>query len=132
MVQDTSSSPEMYLAKLPQGRPGGWGLESTIPESGSQNIDYADLRECTTFWAVSIPGESQWCAHELDDTAPGEILRYVHHVTFQADYLKRSYNLERIAWDVQPTTQISIGRYASSRRAVEGGSPWSTLKYVKR
>ncbi|KAJ7582490.1 putative alanine racemase-domain-containing protein [Mycena floridula] len=53
MVQDTSVSPQMYLANA------GWGI---IDEK--EPIDYADFRECTVVWAVSIPGESFWDASE--------------------------------------------------------------------
>ncbi|KAH0584139.1 hypothetical protein H2248_009701 [Termitomyces sp. 'cryptogamus'] len=59
MVQDTSPSPEMYLARRPGARCGGWG-QSDPASSGP--IDYADLRERTVLWAVSVPGESPWCA----------------------------------------------------------------------
>jgi hypothetical protein len=66
MVQDTSGNQEMFLSKLPDGKPGGWGMESS-PEDGSHHpIEYSDLRECQVIWAVNIPGESEWCAHELD------------------------------------------------------------------
>jgi len=57
MIQDTSFSPELYLAKTANGDCGGWGLN---PVSGSDAIQYPDLRECKVFWAVSIPGLSPW------------------------------------------------------------------------
>lgn len=57
MVQDTSFSPQLYLAKTAKGDCGGWGLN---PSSGSDNIQYTDLRECKVFWAVSIPGLGSW------------------------------------------------------------------------
>ncbi|KAF8185027.1 mini-chromosome maintenance replisome factor-domain-containing protein [Mycena galopus ATCC 62051] len=63
MVQDTSPSPEMYLAKLSGGRCGGWGLTD---DASSEDINYADLRENTVIWAVNVPGESEWVASEVD------------------------------------------------------------------
>ncbi|KAF7974056.1 hypothetical protein HWV62_13457 [Athelia sp. TMB] len=65
MVQDTSPSPEMYLAKLADGKCGGWGLGFTEEDANPDaepDYDYADLRECTVLWAVSVPGESEWLA----------------------------------------------------------------------
>jgi len=58
MVQDTSFSPELYLAKTSSGDCGGWGLN---PASDEGHIQYTDLRESSVFWAVSIPGLSPWC-----------------------------------------------------------------------
>lgn len=58
MVQDTSLSPELYLAKTSDGYCGGWGLQ---PAFQSDNVQYCDLKECRVFWAVSIPGLSPWC-----------------------------------------------------------------------
>jgi hypothetical protein len=66
MVQDTSGDAEMFLSKLPDGTPGGWGIESDTAENGQEPVNYEDLRECQVLWAVSIPGESDWCARELD------------------------------------------------------------------
>ncbi|KAG6910910.1 hypothetical protein DXG01_006593 [Tephrocybe rancida] len=65
MVQDTSASPEMYLARRTGGRWGGWGQADD--DNATATIDYADLRECTVLWAVSVPGESAWCASIIDD-----------------------------------------------------------------
>lgn len=64
MVQDTSPSSEMYLARSPYGKCGGWGIELTEEENGE--VDYTNLRECNVLWAVSVPAESAWCAEELD------------------------------------------------------------------
>ncbi len=70
MVQDTSPSAEMYLCKTNTGGLGGWGIQE---ESDVENtLDYADLRECTVFWAVSVPGESRWCSDELNGQNSGE------------------------------------------------------------
>ncbi|KAF8163088.1 hypothetical protein B0H34DRAFT_694085, partial [Crassisporium funariophilum] len=61
MVQDTSLSPELYLAKRKNGESGGWGMADE-DDDRSGDVPYADLRECSTFWVVSIPGQSAWCA----------------------------------------------------------------------
>ncbi|KAG5645036.1 hypothetical protein DXG03_007215 [Asterophora parasitica] len=58
MVQDTSPSPEIYRARWPGPRCGGWGLADASPH----DISYDDLRESTVFWAVSVPAQSPWCA----------------------------------------------------------------------
>ncbi len=57
MVQDTSLSPELYLAKTSDGDCGGWGLS---PAFQGENVQYDKLKECSVFWAVSIPGLSPW------------------------------------------------------------------------
>ncbi|KAF9452815.1 hypothetical protein P691DRAFT_803108 [Macrolepiota fuliginosa MF-IS2] len=62
LVQDTSPSPEIYLARRPNGHCGGWGIADT--RDISDNVNYSDLREITVIWAVSIPGESPWCSAE--------------------------------------------------------------------
>jgi hypothetical protein len=67
MVQDTSGDPEMFLSKLPEGTPGGWGIESAAEHGeDEQSVNYGDLRECQVLWAINIPGEADWCARELD------------------------------------------------------------------
>jgi len=61
MVQDTSSSPEMYLSKLRDGKCGGWGLSDSSQGDGDDTeFDYNDLRDCIVLWAVSVPGETEW------------------------------------------------------------------------
>jgi len=69
MVQDTSLSQEMYLAKLNHTSCGGWGIGDVGDASA---VDYANLRECHVIWAVSIPGESSWCLEpsNLGSTSP--------------------------------------------------------------
>ncbi|KAJ7684781.1 hypothetical protein DFH06DRAFT_1027944, partial [Mycena polygramma] len=62
MIQDTSPSPEMYLAKRSGGRCGGWGLA----DDASEPLNYADLRENAVLWAVNVPDESEWVASEID------------------------------------------------------------------
>lgn len=68
MIQDTSASSEMYLAKYQDGTLGGWGIEpeSQSGEISDEEIEYDSLRECTVLWAVNVPGESAWSAVELD------------------------------------------------------------------
>ncbi|KAF8078186.1 mini-chromosome maintenance replisome factor-domain-containing protein [Lyophyllum atratum] len=65
MIQDTSVSPEMYLARLSHARCGGWGLGEEGDQS-IESINYADLRDCIVLWAVNVPGESSWCSNALD------------------------------------------------------------------
>ncbi|KAG6864148.1 hypothetical protein C0991_012126 [Blastosporella zonata] len=67
MVQDTSASPEMYIARRRGGKWGGWG--QVDDHNASAPIDYADLRECTVLWAVSVPGESPWCADAINEAS---------------------------------------------------------------
>ena len=64
MVQDTSTSSEMYLSKSKGGACGGWGIELAEDEDG--HVEFSDLRECAVLWAVSVPAQSAWCARELD------------------------------------------------------------------
>lgn len=64
MVQDTSLSQEMYLAKLIHGGCGGWGI-GEVGNASTSELDYANLRQCHVIWAVSIPGESPWCLDAL-------------------------------------------------------------------
>lgn len=71
MVQDTSLSSEMYLRKSNKGSMGGWGVYDESDDSGEQDVEYGDLRECSVLWAVSVPGESSWCAKELDGGPAG-------------------------------------------------------------
>lgn len=66
MVQDTSLSSEMYLRRTRMGTVGGWGIHEEAAGDEEQETDYADLRECNVLWAVSIPGESQWCIEEMN------------------------------------------------------------------
>ncbi|KAF5386600.1 hypothetical protein D9615_001723 [Tricholomella constricta] len=66
MVQDTSSSPEIYLAIRKGAQCGGWGLGEDDATLREEPINYAHLRECTVLWAVSVPGESSWCSAVLD------------------------------------------------------------------
>ncbi|KAJ3517801.1 hypothetical protein NLJ89_g285 [Agrocybe chaxingu] len=55
MIQDTSVSPELYLAKRENGVGGGWGLpDGDTDQTG--DVRTSDLRECSVFWAVTIPG----------------------------------------------------------------------------
>lgn len=36
-------------------------------------IDYHALRECTTLWAVSVPGESEWCTQVIDGSRDSKL-----------------------------------------------------------
>ncbi|KAI0798102.1 mini-chromosome maintenance replisome factor-domain-containing protein [Abortiporus biennis] len=65
MIQDPSTSTEMYLLKLPNGKLGGWGIEHPDATTNDE-IDYSNLRECNVHWAVNVPGETQWATQELD------------------------------------------------------------------
>ena len=65
MVQDISS-PEIYLSRLPDGRCGGWNLYQDHATSTPANIDFCDLRECSVFWAITVPGESHWRTKQLE------------------------------------------------------------------
>ncbi|KAL4262935.1 Mini-chromosome maintenance complex-binding protein [Pleurotus pulmonarius] len=66
MIQDTSPSSEIYLARRRNGHTSGWGLfADTLDGRDDAEMDYDDLRECSVLWAVSIPGESEWCVDDL-------------------------------------------------------------------
>ncbi|KAE9408777.1 hypothetical protein BT96DRAFT_962714 [Gymnopus androsaceus JB14] len=67
MVQDTSASPELYLSRLSGGKYGGWGAHETM--DGRGDVDYANLRECTRYWVVSIPGQTQWAGNSSSQGA---------------------------------------------------------------
>ncbi|KAG9080098.1 hypothetical protein FRC06_007082, partial [Ceratobasidium sp. 370] len=79
MVQDNSTSPEIYLAQQPNGLPGGWAMEhpSTPTADADQaqpalvpgDVDYSKLRERHVLWAVQVPGESHWPSRLLDGEA---------------------------------------------------------------
>ncbi|KAJ7197275.1 mini-chromosome maintenance replisome factor-domain-containing protein, partial [Mycena pura] len=66
MIQDTSLSPEMYLAKRSDGKCGGWGLADDSTDGLDYETTRSYLRENTVLWAVTVPGESQWVASEMD------------------------------------------------------------------
>ncbi|TCD63889.1 hypothetical protein EIP91_004798 [Steccherinum ochraceum] len=65
MVQDPSTSAEMYLARSKSGKLCGWGLEA-IEYADHEDVDFENLRECTVLWAIGVPGESEWAGEELD------------------------------------------------------------------
>ncbi|KAF5365678.1 hypothetical protein D9758_003140 [Tetrapyrgos nigripes] len=88
MIQDTSASPEMYLAEADDHKYGGWGAAHDTPAE----IDYENLRECSVFWAVSIPGESDWVGNRhsqqsVSTSKPSQSHKYpvpaAHHVGMQ-------------------------------------------------
>ena len=73
MIQDTSPSPEVYLASH-RGRTCGWGLDASglvddagDHERGGMFEGGENLAERTVVWAVSIPGESEWSAKRAGD-----------------------------------------------------------------
>lgn len=70
MIQDTSLTPEIYLAHLGDSCC-GWGMSpSTQAERDIMSHlthSHSDLREASVVWAVSIPAESQWY---IDETSP--------------------------------------------------------------
>ncbi|KAH7927729.1 hypothetical protein BV22DRAFT_1084528 [Leucogyrophana mollusca] len=67
MIQDTSPSPEMYLPILKGNKCGGWGISHDMNEDQwPSGFDYSNLRECTTVWAVSVPGEAAWRVEESE------------------------------------------------------------------
>lgn len=65
MIQDIPS-PEVYLSSLPEGRCGGWSLNEELTAPSSADINFHNLRECSVFWAITVPGESQWYAERLE------------------------------------------------------------------
>lgn len=84
MVQDTSSSAEMYLEKYQNGTIGGWGIEPQSQEDDARHdsVEYDNLRECTVLWAISVPGESAWSSNELDGSEAGrQVLHVGHEIT---------------------------------------------------
>lgn len=78
MIQDTSTSTEMYLSKSKSGECGGWGIDFPTEEEDAR-VDFADLRECSVLWAVSVPSQSTWSAKELD--GPVERMFFLSSVT---------------------------------------------------
>lgn len=76
MVQDTSLSPELYLSTLKNGDCGGWGITDDL--SSEDDVRYTDLRECSVFWGVSVPGLSSWCNGDASqlDVHPGQLHKY--------------------------------------------------------
>ncbi|KIP01863.1 hypothetical protein PHLGIDRAFT_79981, partial [Phlebiopsis gigantea 11061_1 CR5-6] len=64
MVQDTTPSPEMYLPHTAAGSLCGWGLHADAA-AADDDVDYSQIRECSVLWAVSVPGETEWCRAEL-------------------------------------------------------------------
>lgn len=64
MVQDPSTSAEMYLSRGKGGKLCGWGIEGD--DADHDNVEFEHLRECTVVWAISVPGESSWVSVELD------------------------------------------------------------------
>lgn len=82
MIQDVSS-PEMYLLRLPDGKCGGWNLSQDLADPDSLNINFRNLRECSIFWAITVPGESQWSAGRVE----GALFSKVSKASPRAPYL---------------------------------------------
>jgi len=64
MVQDTLQ-PEIYASivqKKGETKLGGWGLAESLEleEDEMADLDYANLKDRTAYWAVSVVGESEW------------------------------------------------------------------------
>ena len=74
-------SPEVYLSSTQGGKCGGWGLAEEAAKAGDESkIDYAKLKERGVVWAVSIPGQSDWCFREFgtrDLDEPGRYPRII-------------------------------------------------------
>ncbi|PPQ78178.1 hypothetical protein CVT25_015511 [Psilocybe cyanescens] len=77
MVQDTSISPELYLATRNSNECGGWGLADEI--APNEDVQHENLRECSTFWTVSIPGLSSWCYDENQLAPPPPYISIQKH-----------------------------------------------------
>jgi len=74
MIQDTSASPEVYVKSLEDGSCGGWGIyEQGLRSRGEEQeypaIDYSNLGERESVWAVTIPGETLWAQDVSDFTS---------------------------------------------------------------
>ncbi|KAF9532404.1 putative alanine racemase-domain-containing protein [Crepidotus variabilis] len=67
MIQDTSLSSELYIAKGSSDEIGGWGLPDLQDNS---NFQPDDLLECSVFWVVSIPGLSSWSTRRSSISKP--------------------------------------------------------------
>ncbi|KAF8514049.1 hypothetical protein JB92DRAFT_2920727 [Gautieria morchelliformis] len=65
MVQDTSTSPEVYPSLLRNGKPGGWGFAEAEPADEALDLQYLSEREVV--WVIAVPGESPYVAEILDD-----------------------------------------------------------------
>ncbi|PAV23483.1 hypothetical protein PNOK_0055100 [Pyrrhoderma noxium] len=75
MIQDTSCSPEVYMSSFNETLPGGWGIENiSHTEHAELRLDHTKLGERDVVWAVSIPGETQWCKPPHNNTSIGEAL----------------------------------------------------------
>lgn len=64
MIQDTSTSPEMFAASLPSGQLAGWGIaeEYEGDEDSLGDGDYSTYEERSSLWGISVPGEADWVA----------------------------------------------------------------------
>ncbi|KAJ4483818.1 hypothetical protein J3R30DRAFT_1838814 [Lentinula aciculospora] len=74
MVQDTSASPELYLAQLRDAKYGGWGAHDAM----NGHVDYSNFREYNRYWVVSVPGETRWAGQTRSDSAVASTSRVSH------------------------------------------------------
>ena len=75
MIQDTSCSPEVYMSSFSETLPGGWGIENiSHTEHAELKLDHTKLGERDVVWAISIPGETQWCKPPQNSTSIGGAL----------------------------------------------------------
>ena len=105
MVQDISS-PEIYLSRLPDGRCGGWNLYQDQVISTPADIDSRDLRECSVFWAITVPGESRWHAKQLEGPlfSRGEV-----------EHLPSSPDSHRVNYSPRNTFEKTLSRQSPSQ-----------------
>jgi hypothetical protein len=45
----------------------------TLDACEQEDVDYSDLRECVTLWAVSVPGEAAWCSEVASGSTIGAL-----------------------------------------------------------
>ena len=116
MVQDTSLSQEMYLAKLSHGGCGGWGI-GDVGDASTSELDYANLRQCHVIWAVSIPGESPWCLDALH-AATGKMISCLRTTASQITRQPVFHTLRCLVYTSIP--QISITKHTPRRCPSKG------------
>jgi hypothetical protein len=56
----------------------GEETDASFDDDRRESINYADLRECTVVWAVTIPGESTWCKSQVDGPMSNNGVLSVH------------------------------------------------------
>ncbi|KAH9483844.1 hypothetical protein JR316_0003322 [Psilocybe cubensis] len=110
MVQDTSLSPELYLATRSNNTCGGWGLVDEVPSN--DGIQYENLRECSTFWAVSIPGLSSWCYDEtkVPPSSPYTVIQKHKYPVLDAPHIGAQIKVydEKLSASFRATDTVSF------------------------